>query len=346
MPDALAPAIRDIKSPYRGFSLTEVAQLATQLGMPNQMAKWSDSAEIPVPSVVNWKLGHYAAIIGKEGEKYRVKDLTFGFDNLISDEAIRAEASGYFLVAGCEPAAGLRDGVGFRRLEGLWQGQSGLSRCPTKLPRRTIKLPEKPDCQEWPITPLHTMMVSLHVEDTPVGYDPPFGPQVRLSVSYNERETLQPANLNSPTFGRQWTHNWSGCIRINTAAAATVVLRAGGSEDHPINPSDPSFGSIHPKSHSRLVKVSPTRWDRLLPDGAKEVYEALTEPDVQGFGIFWLSQVIDPAGNAVTLQYDSDYRLSTITDALGQKTTFQLFGSWRHLQGLTSCRSLWTSSHL
>ena len=101
-----------------------------------------------------------------------------------------------------------------------------------------------------------------------------------------------------------------------------MVLRAGGSEDHPINPSDPSFGSIHPKSHSQLVKASPTRWDRLLPDGAKEVYQALTEPDAQGFGIFWLSQVIDPAGNAVTLQYDSDYRLSTITDALGQKTTF------------------------
>ncbi len=65
------------------------------------------------------------------------------------------------------------------------------------------------------------------------------------------------------------------------------------------------------------MKVSETRWERLLPDGSKEVYSALGSAET-----FWLSEVVDPAGNALTLQYDSDYRLSTITDALGQKTTF------------------------
>ena len=74
--------------------------------MANRMAKWSGSREIPVPSVVNWKLGHYAAIIGREGGRYRVKDLTFGFDNFVSAEAIRAESSGYFLL----PAANLPKG--------------------------------------------------------------------------------------------------------------------------------------------------------------------------------------------------------------------------------------------
>ena len=68
--------------------------------------------------------------------------------------------------------------------------------------------------------------------------------------------------------------------------------------------------------------MSPTRWERLLPDGSKEVYDALVSPDPQGEGVFWLAQVVDPAGNAATLQYDSNYRLSTITDALGQVTTF------------------------
>ena len=89
--------------------------------MPNQMAKWSDCAEIPVPSVVNWKLGHYAAIIGKEGERYRVKDPTFGFDNLVSAEAIRAEVSGYFLL----PVANLPQGFRWCRTPkagGLRQG--------------------------------------------------------------------------------------------------------------------------------------------------------------------------------------------------------------------------------
>ena len=169
---------------------------------------------------------------------------------------------------------------------------------------------------------VHTMMVSLHVEDTPVGYTPPFGPKVDVTIGYNERETLQPANLNYTNFGRQWTHNWNGSIRITTTTTATAVIRGGGSEDHPINPADPNYTYIHPKSHSQLVKVSPTRWDRLLVDGSKEVYQALVAPDPQGLGTFWLSQVIDPAGNAVTLAYDASYRLSTLTDGLNQKTTF------------------------
>ena len=117
--NALAPEILEIKSPYRGFSLTEVAELATKLGMPNTMAKWSDGAEIPVPSVVNWKLGHYAAVICKEGESYRVKDLTFGFDNLVSAEAVRAEASEYFLL----PVAKLPQG--FEMVVDSWRSLSG-----------------------------------------------------------------------------------------------------------------------------------------------------------------------------------------------------------------------------
>ena len=167
----------------------------------------------------------------------------------------------------------------------------------------------------------HTTTVSLHIEDIPLGFDPPFGPTVEVRVGYNERETLQSANLNCSNFGRQWTHNWNSSIRIATTTAATVVVRGGGSEDHPINSSDSNFSYVDPKSQSRLVKVSTTRWDRFLPDGSKEVYQALVSPDAQGFGTFWLSQAIDAARNAVSLQYDSNYRLSTITDALGQKTT-------------------------
>ena len=179
MPKALAPEILEIKSLPCGFSLTEVAQLATKLGMPYQMVKWTEGAEIPVPSVVNWKLGHYAAIIGKEEGKYRVKDLTFGFDNLVSGEAIRAEASGYFLL----PTAVLPQGFSVvsssegARVFGRGQVQTvqdnqvaeddhevGDDSCGGKgLARYSV----------------HSMMVSLHVEDAPLGYTPPFGPKGR-----------------------------------------------------------------------------------------------------------------------------------------------------------------------
>ncbi len=322
MPDPLAPAIREAKSPYRGFALTEVAQLASSLAMPSQMAKWTaSSGEIPVPSVVHWKLDHYAAIVEQQGGMYRVKDLTFDFDRFVSAEAIRAEASGYFLLLGGAFPAGFQVVSAEEGYRVFGRGNPNLD-MPDQLTPEDLQIPEGCGGQGMADYSVHAMMVSLHVEDTPVGYEPPFGPSVHVTVSYNERETLQPANLNYTNFGRQWTHNWNGSIRITTPSAATVVIRGGGSEDHPINPSDPNFSYVHPKSHAKLVKVSATRWERLLADGSKEVYQALVSPDPQGLGTFWLTQSIDPAGNAVSLQYDSNYRLSTITDALGQTTTF------------------------
>ena len=318
MPEAFAPAIRDIASPQEGFALREVAELAAQLGMPVQMAKWSEGDEIPVPSIVNWKLGHYAAIVSRDATgKYRVKDRTFGFDTSVSEEAIRAEASGYFLVPAKELPPGFRVVSASEASKVFGRGQvvtvqeNQVTEDDHQIP------PKEPGCGMAFYT-VHTMMVSLHLEDAPLGYDPPFGPKVELRVSYNERETVQPTNLNSTNFGRQWTHNWNGWIRIDGTHLAKVALRGGGLEEHDKNRPD----AIHLKSHSRLQKVSATRWERLLPDGSKEVYDALVSPDPQGEGVFWLAQVVDPAGNAATLQYDANYRLSTITDALGQVTTF------------------------
>ncbi len=174
--NAYSPEILEIKSPYRGFSLTEVSALATKLGMPSQMARWSDSAaEIPVPSVVNWKLGHYAAIIGQEAGKYRLKDLTFGFDNLVSAEAIRAETSGYFLL----PTATLPRGFETVPAAEGWKvfGRGYTSRdMANQVTKGDHQVPEDPCTPGMAAYSVHTMMVSLHVEDTPLGYEPPFGP--------------------------------------------------------------------------------------------------------------------------------------------------------------------------
>ena len=280
MPGAFAPAIRDIESPQKGFALREVAELAAQLGMPVQMAKWSEGDAIPVPSIVNWKLGHYAAIVGKDSSgKYRVKDRTFGFDSSVSEEAIRAEASGYFLVPSRELPKGFRVVSASEGSKVFGRGQvvTVQENQVTEDDHETRKKCKR-GMADYTV---HTMMVSLNVEDAPLGYDPPFGPKVDVSVSYNERETVQPANLNYTNFGRQWTHNWNGWIRTDGTHLAKVALGGGGLEEHDKNRPD----AIHLKSHSRLQKVSATRWERLMPDGSKEVYDALVSPDPQGEGV-------------------------------------------------------------
>jgi len=67
----------------------------------------------------------------------------------------------------------------------------------------------KPPCS----TPMcqynfHTLLVSLNIEDTPVGYAPPVGPSVRFTVTYNQREANQPANFTYANLGTKWTFNW------------------------------------------------------------------------------------------------------------------------------------------
>src|SRR5581483_10776040 len=55
-------------------------------------------APVVVPSVVHWKVGHYAAILRQEGKRFFVVDPTFGISRWMSEEALEAESSGYFLI--------------------------------------------------------------------------------------------------------------------------------------------------------------------------------------------------------------------------------------------------------
>jgi YD repeat-containing protein len=60
---------------------------------------------------------------------------------------------------------------------------------------------------------------------------------------------------------------------------------------------------------------------RLKQDGSVEVYAQSDGATAFPRRVF-LSQVIDPQGNAVTLNYDGTGRLASLTDATGRHTTF------------------------
>jgi RHS repeat-associated protein len=75
------------------------------------------------------------------------------------------------------------------------------------------------------------------------------------------------------------------------------------------------------QSHAILVRTSPTRYERRLPDGSKQVF-ALSDGASAYPANFYMTEVVDPAGNAVTIGYDASFRVTTLTDAIGQVTTF------------------------
>ena len=49
-------------------------------------------------------------------------------------------------------------------------------------------------------------LVSLRVNDIPVGYQPPLGPRVDFHVTYNQVDASQPSTFTYSNLGPKWTH--------------------------------------------------------------------------------------------------------------------------------------------
>lgn len=88
------------RSGPHGFSLTQLAALADKTKLKYKLIYRKPGQPIPVPSVVNWNVHHYAAIVSVTEGHYLVKDPTFAEEGGgdVVEKAIDAEASGYFIV--------------------------------------------------------------------------------------------------------------------------------------------------------------------------------------------------------------------------------------------------------
>src|SRR5262249_19806706 len=111
--------IHDMQSSPKGISLKAVAELAQQLGMNYQAAWRKPGSAVPVPCVIHWKSGHYAALVKAENGRYLAQDPTFGKDIWVSQKAIDDEGSGYFLVESAPLSAGWRT-VPAAEAQGIW----------------------------------------------------------------------------------------------------------------------------------------------------------------------------------------------------------------------------------
>lgn len=169
---------------------------------------------------------------------------------------------------------------------------------------------------------VHSMLVSLNIQDTPVGYTPPRGPRMNFTVTYNQRETQQPAMMNYSNLGPKWTFNWLSFVWDDPAVGfmplSTVYRAGGGSQTYA--QTDPMW--MHPQNGASLSSSgnNPRYYFRELPDGTMQVF-GLSDGATTYPRKLFLTRVIDPARNAVDIGYDSQLRVTTLTDALGQVTT-------------------------
>jgi RHS repeat-associated protein len=306
----------------QGFSLPQVYDISQKLKMNYQMAVRKPGSTIITPSMVHWKSGHYAAIIRKQGDTYLVKDPTFGADVQVKAEAIDDEASGFFLV----PAGSLPTGwrvANNDETKNIWGRGLPINRDPHAPPPHycTCSFCKFGMAAYGP----SMMMGALLISDTPITYSPPVGPGLDFSIHYNQMDVDQPSSFTFSNFGTLWTHNLLSYVNTpgSVGGTTTVYVRGGSLETYnssTFTSTGTNQGYFAPDvfTQAQLYVLSATDYERRMPDGSKEVYNMAAD----GSGRIFLTSVVDPQGNALTFSYDGYYRLSSVTDALSQVTTF------------------------
>lgn len=331
----------EYRSGPHGVTLNEVSRLADRAGLVHEIVFRHPGESIPVPSIVHWKVNHYAAIVGRVRNEFHLEDPTFGNDLWVTQEALDAEGSGYYLVP--KPPQTQAQGrlVGMQeasRVFGMGQtgGNDENSTTPDDKNANSCGGSSAPGAEsatpsDSSIGPplcgynIKEMVVSLNLTDTPVGYAPPKGPPVFVTVSYNQREASQPGVFDFFNISPKWTLNWLGYIQDypqQLGINVTRYVRGGGETVYSNYNSQTGAFDPDPNDASTLVLVStnPIRYENRFPDGSIEVYaHSDGQPDIRRV---FLSQVIDSYGNTVTLHYDTQLRLKSITDAIGRKSTF------------------------
>jgi RHS repeat-associated protein len=324
--DMRHPQLDTLHPSMEGATLTEVEDLAGRVGLNLQRAYRQNKgqARIPVPSLAHMKGGHFAAVVGERNGRFKLDDPSRGGEIWMSREAFEEESTGYFLIAGGRLPPGWRkpppqevDGVRGKCHVGLPKGSmSGKhvsqkggcnGRCPDKgLAGYTF----------------YDGLASLNITDNPVGYSPPVGPSIDFWLTYNQREATQPQTFTYSNVGHQWTHDFLAYVEddpSNLGEPVELFLRGGGAETYEGFENNVSEPQLETRAVMTIVSTNPIEYERQLPDGSIEIY---AQPDgATAPRKVFLTEWQDPQGNAVTLTYDAQLRLVSVTDAIGQVTT-------------------------
>ncbi len=330
-------AIFDSASTQQGFSLAEVHKLSQDVNMGLRMAKRGANQSIIVPSVVHWKVGHYAAIVGKEGDRYLVADPTFGNSLWVSKTALEAESSGYFLIPEGTLPSGWNE-VETREGRGVYgKGVTTSSDLNNTTPS-DMKARGPCSTAGMAVADMHLMLVSLNIQDTPLSFQPPRGPRIDFTLTYNQREANQPANFNYANFGQKWTCNWISYIKdngTNTPADVEHYVGGGGTEVYTGYNTTNSTFAVNWRTQGTLKRLTASSYQLTFADGSRQIFEQTDGTTGNSRKIF-LTHTIDSAGYTNLVFYDSGLRLTKVTDPQANKTNLLFYYNSSSMSGATN----------
>src|SRR5262249_49838724 len=92
------PFLRGEKPGSNGTSLADLVNISQKYDL-NLLAVQADDEQDPVaPSLVHYQLGHFAALLQRDGNRYLVSDPVFRKPRWVKKNVILAESSGRYLI--------------------------------------------------------------------------------------------------------------------------------------------------------------------------------------------------------------------------------------------------------
>ena len=344
-----------------GLSLKDVQRYAqNDYKLTMQPARRDDAAQrIPTPAVMHVKDDHYCALLDQspDGKEYLLADRTLGVARWVDAAAVDAMSSGTFLVAAAELPRGFssmvaadaqkifgRDGAHgtmppdeevredspkTKKPCGGEDSQSGNdgwhfpSPPPPAVPQNSSADNQTAN-EGMPTWTFHPIPGAIRIGDVPLRYSPPVGPRVAFQINYNDADSGAPTS--PPTWshvGVTWSTNWVAWVEHVAGAPSNgstlrVRVPGGGTEVQTYSTVAAQYGP-HPQTFAVVKKTGAYTYTRELPDGSKQIFNSpnsLTSPSR-----VFLTELEDPRGNKLTFAYDTNTRLVSVTDSIGQVTT-------------------------
>jgi RHS repeat-associated protein len=304
-----------------GLSLHELEAHSHEGGGDLKVVKRTSGSDIPVPSVVHFNFGHYSALTERGEAGVRLKDEHLRFDSWVSEPVLNEQISGYFLVPGNTKLPKEFAEVSEQEAKTLFGRHCVHGRDDEGCGGSTGCGGAGAPMADYEFSLLNPGVL---IQDTPISYNSPYGPQTQFRVEYNQRSTSIDDSPTHANFGPRWTYEYLSYIKLNgtgTPNADVSFVDGNGYYYRYTYVTATSTYSSRYGSQPRLEWVPPgiggPGFVLLFNDGSQMHF---MKPNAS-VNRYYLTKLIDPTGKTTQLAYDSSLRLTTITDALSQVTT-------------------------
>jgi len=292
------------ESPDGGFTISELLALAKTNGLAVEAVRQPAGAPLVVPSIVHWKLNHYAAIMQEKNGRYLVQDPTFEHNVWMDEDTINAESSGDYILPKESVPAGWQElspsegnkiyGKGYN---GIFKDTADLGPPPcwpkckdyedsnndppsandgksnNGVPGK--KCPPDPGLLDLPSQDNIAMpgwyvsepYITLWLEDTPLLYHESYDRWMELTILYQSRH--QPLDSNFPNFGPGWGFNWEGYLETDGSGTYQDFLAGGGVELFATNG---AASYLTQRSYENFTATGGDPPSVVSPTGSKNIY--------------------------------------------------------------------------